>query len=318
MRKIAITLASILMMVGLVGCGSSDKGKEAETASEEVQIASADIMPSLNEKGEFPVLDFPSKNPPTGLQLLVLEKGNGRTVQASDLIVANYVGQVWSKDKPFDSSFERKMASSFELFKVVPGWQKGLAGLKEGAKVILSIPPEMGYGENGAPSAGIGGKDTIAFYIEIVAAYGNDQAGDPDAKLKVDMDKLPVDIDGELGKAVTLKVKDGVEPPAELTTTVIAEGSGKPVGGEGSRVYASYVLSLWDNSKQEATYAGIGPREVPITKGSPFASLEGIPVGSRVLVTAPATEGNDSGNPVTAPAYALVIDILGIQLPPEK
>ncbi|MDO5025636.1 MAG: FKBP-type peptidyl-prolyl cis-trans isomerase [Trueperella sp.] len=320
MRKVAIALAAVLMLVGVVGCSSSDDKKETDATATEVQIASADIMPSLNEDGEFPVLEFPSSKPPAGLQLLVLEKGKGRTVESTDLIVANYVGQVWGNADPFDSSFERKMSTSFELFKVIPGWQKGLAGLQEGAKVILSIPPEMGYGDQGAPSAGIGGADTIAFYVEVVAAYGNDQAGDPDAAMQVELDSLPVAVTGELGKPVTIKVKDSAEPPAELTTTVIARGSGAPVGGEDSRVYISYAMTLWDNSQKEETYAGNGPQEVPIVEGSPFVALSGIPVGSRVLITAPANggDGSDSKNPVTTPAYAIMVDILGIQLPPEK
>lgn len=106
--------------------------------------------------------------------------------------------------------------------------------------MILSIPSEMGYGpQGGNAQAGIGKDDTIAFYVEILAAYGVNQAGDPNAKVETDVASLPVEITGELGKPITVKVKDGVASPTEVSTTVIARGSGPEIGGEGSNFTSS-------------------------------------------------------------------------------
>ena len=51
-----------------------------------------------------------------------------------------------------------------------PGGIKGLVGQKVGSQVLLVIPPADGYGEAGAPNAGIGATDTLVFVIDLLAA----------------------------------------------------------------------------------------------------------------------------------------------------
>jgi peptidylprolyl isomerase len=52
---------------------------------------------------------------------------------------------------------------------VLPGWDNGLGGLPVGSRVLLVIPPALGYGQAGhAPY--IGSNDTLVFVIDIVAA----------------------------------------------------------------------------------------------------------------------------------------------------
>ena len=36
--------------------------------------------------------------------------------------------------------------------------------------MLLSIPPDLGYGEGGNPDAGIKGTDTLYFVVDILAA----------------------------------------------------------------------------------------------------------------------------------------------------
>jgi len=51
---------------------------------------------------------------------------------------------------------------------VIGGWDDGLVGKAIGSRVLLSIPPEHGYGPRGVPQAGIGGQDTLVFVVDIV------------------------------------------------------------------------------------------------------------------------------------------------------
>ncbi len=51
---------------------------------------------------------------------------------------------------------------------VIGGWDKGLVGQNVGSRVLLSIPPEHGYGQRGVPQAGIAGTDTLVFVVDIV------------------------------------------------------------------------------------------------------------------------------------------------------
>ena len=51
---------------------------------------------------------------------------------------------------------------------VIRGWDEGLIGIREGSRVVLSIPSELGYGDAGVPQAGIGGGDTLVFVTDVV------------------------------------------------------------------------------------------------------------------------------------------------------
>ncbi|QJC21670.1 FKBP-type peptidyl-prolyl cis-trans isomerase [Arcanobacterium buesumense] len=308
MKRSIVAATAALMMV-LTGCSSTDSPENA-AASADAEMQPGTEMPTVKVDGANTRLIFPKSNAPAGLQKTVLDEGEGRVIEQTDFVVANYVGQVWGNEKPFDSSFSRGKSTGFSLLQVIPGWTQGLTGLKPGAKVILSIPAEMGYGPSGGnQQAGIGEKDTIAFYVEITDVYGTDQAGDPQASMEADLATLPVNITGELGQPVGINVKEGTPNPTEVSTTVIARGNGPEVGGEGSNFYVQYSMATIDNSKTETTYGQTGPFRSTIGRGSIFDGLEGIPVGSRVLIMAPAQGQAHSDD---EPGIAVVVDIIGI------
>ena len=51
---------------------------------------------------------------------------------------------------------------------VIGGWDRGLVGQRVGSRVLLSIPPDLGYGQRGVPQAGIKGGDTLVFVVDII------------------------------------------------------------------------------------------------------------------------------------------------------
>jgi len=119
--------------------------------------------------GDKPELTFPGSAAPEGLQVQVLEQGSGDTVQAGDTIVVNYLGQTWG-GHVFDNSYDRGDTISFPIGMgvVIGGWDDGLVGQQIGSRVMLSIPPEHGYGPRGVPQAGIKGTDTLVFVVDVV------------------------------------------------------------------------------------------------------------------------------------------------------
>lgn len=119
--------------------------------------------------GDKPTITFPGTPAPDGLQVQVLEAGDGAVVEAGDTIVVNYFGQVWD-GSVFDTSYDRGQTISFPIGMgmVIGGWDDGLVGQTIGSRVLLSIPPEHGYGERGVPQAGIKGGDTLVFVVDVV------------------------------------------------------------------------------------------------------------------------------------------------------
>ncbi len=129
----------------------------------------ADLPVASGAFGENPSLTFPQERPPEDLAVQVLSQGEGNLVSAGDEIEVNYHGQTWGGGV-FDSSFARGAPVSFPIGvgAVIAGWDDGLVGKAVGSRVLLSIPPHLGYGDRGMPQAGIRGTDTLVFVVDIL------------------------------------------------------------------------------------------------------------------------------------------------------
>lgn len=104
----------------------------------------------------------------SGLQYLLIEQGDGKKPQPGQEVKVNYHG-VLMDGTTFDSSFSRGEPIAFPIGQrqVIPGWDEGIALLNEGGKAILVIPPDLGYGQRGAPPV-IPPDAYLAFYVELV------------------------------------------------------------------------------------------------------------------------------------------------------
>ena len=131
----------------------------------------ASRMPKLViEKGDPVGFDFsglPKPKPSDDLKRTILEKGDGETVTQDMTVTADYLGQVYNGKKPFDESFSKQPAE-FALSQVVEGWTIGLSGVKVGSRVLLAIPPDLGYGAQEQPN--IPANSTLYFVVDIVSA----------------------------------------------------------------------------------------------------------------------------------------------------
>jgi peptidylprolyl isomerase len=125
----------------------------------------------VGDFGQLPEIKFKDATAPGDLEVFVLSAGNGDEVQAGQSIDVNYHGVIYG-GKVFDSSFERGSSIAFPIGvgAVIKGWDQTLVGQKAGSRVLISIPPEYGYGERGVPQAGIGGSDTLVFVVDILGA----------------------------------------------------------------------------------------------------------------------------------------------------
>ncbi len=83
----------------------------------------------------------------------VLVRGHGRPVRSGDTVVVQDTGVVWRTGKVFDSSWGRGFPESFVLGsgQVIPSWEAGLGGLPVGSRMLLVLPPSLGYGQVGNP-----------------------------------------------------------------------------------------------------------------------------------------------------------------------
>ncbi|HEX4816132.1 MAG TPA: FKBP-type peptidyl-prolyl cis-trans isomerase [Nonomuraea sp.] len=138
-------------------------GKETGQSIEGVKVDNpgGEKAPTLTTKT--------SAKPSKKLVVKTVIEGTGPKVQASQTLTVHYTGKIWGTDKQFDSSWERGQPAEFALGQVIQGWQQGLAGVPVGSRVVMSIPPDLGYG--GEEQQGIPANSTLVFVVDVLAAY---------------------------------------------------------------------------------------------------------------------------------------------------
>ncbi|HET7537065.1 MAG TPA: FKBP-type peptidyl-prolyl cis-trans isomerase [Candidatus Didemnitutus sp.] len=103
------------------------------------------------------------------LQVEKLVAGSGAAPKKGRPVTVHYTGWLTSGEK-FDSSVDRDEPFTFILGagQVIGGWDLGVATMRIGDKVKLTIPPHLGYGEHGYPGA-IPPNATLVFEVELLA-----------------------------------------------------------------------------------------------------------------------------------------------------
>lgn len=105
---------------------------------------------------------------PSGLKYVIHEEGTGKEAVPGRGVVVQYIGLLVDNGEVFDQSFERGRGIPFALGtgRVIPGWDEGIALMKEGGQATLFIPSDLGYGEQGSPPVIPGGAE-LMFYVEL-------------------------------------------------------------------------------------------------------------------------------------------------------
>jgi FKBP-type peptidyl-prolyl cis-trans isomerase FkpA len=103
------------------------------------------------------------------MQAEKMTAGGGASPKRGDTVTVHYTG--WLTDgAKFDSSVDRHEPFAFVLGtgQVIQGWDEGVATMRVGDKVRLTIPPEFAYGVAGYPSA-IPPNATLVFEVELLS-----------------------------------------------------------------------------------------------------------------------------------------------------
>lgn len=153
--KIALAALTVLSLavLSLAACGQ--KPKLPDQSAE----AKAYLETTAREEG-VRVL-------PSGLQYKVVHSGpeGGLKPQLGDEVKVHYEGKLID-GQVFDSSYERGVPAAMPLDGLIKGWQEALPMMRPGDEWVLYVPPELGYGADGAGRIPPGA--ALIFRIELI------------------------------------------------------------------------------------------------------------------------------------------------------
>jgi peptidylprolyl isomerase len=111
----------------------------------------------------------PITTTPSGLKYIDLVVGTGPLVKTGDHVSVEYVGKLIDGTK-FDASADHGGPFDYVqgVTSLIPGWTEGTSTMKVGGERKLIIPPELGYGQQGAGDV-IPPNATLIFDIKLVA-----------------------------------------------------------------------------------------------------------------------------------------------------
>jgi len=177
--KIVVAAAAAL---SLAACGQAPKTETAAPPAGPA-VPSTNAAPATQSKGrectaedikttgkfgEKPQITIPDDcDPPKKLITKDLSEGTGDGAKAGQKLKMNYLLVTWSDKKVLDNSYDRGETFDLNLGagEVIPGWDQGLAGIKQGGRRLLMIPPDLAYGEGGR---GIKPNETLVFVTDAV------------------------------------------------------------------------------------------------------------------------------------------------------
>jgi FKBP-type peptidyl-prolyl cis-trans isomerase len=134
------------LALALVACGPRSKAAQDN-------LSAANVFMAANAKAPGVV------TLPDGLQYKVVTSGpaGGVSPKAEDEVKVHYEGRLLGPaGKPlegqvFDSSFQRGEPADFpQLGGLIPAWVEALQKMHPGDEWLLFVPPQLGYGEEGA------------------------------------------------------------------------------------------------------------------------------------------------------------------------
>ncbi len=163
-----ILAACAALAVVVAGCGS-DSSTSTSGSTQSSEEASGAQSGAEAAKRTRPKVEVPKGPAPTKLVEKELIEGSGPEAKSGDEVTVQYAGVLYKTGKEFDASWNRGEPFSFTLGggEVIPGWDKGVEGMKVGGRRMLIIPPELAYGSQGVGP--IPPESTLVFVIDLLS-----------------------------------------------------------------------------------------------------------------------------------------------------
>lgn len=158
----------VLTMFALAGAlmlSACSKNPDEETYT----LSADDNAKFLEDNGKRPDVH----TTPSGLQYRIINSGHGKQVSSpGDIVTVTYKG--WTIDKHVFDRTQHGQTASFPAGGLIPGWVEALKLMRAGDQWQLVIPPDLGYGAEGA-GADIPPNQVLVFNMQLISVHKPNQ-----------------------------------------------------------------------------------------------------------------------------------------------
>lgn len=322
LRKLALMVLPILVLASCTAADPEIAGPKGygelsvglPLACEEFETGSA--VNQIEVSGEFgssPEVSFPTPLSGTGVQTQVVIEGDGGMIVGGQRISLHFQGFNAATGAEIQGSeFGSDAFISQDLIEgATPNFCKALTGVNVGSRVAILLDAESAHSSQGIPSLGIEAEAGVIFIFDVVNAFlprANGQARAPE-------NGMPTVITAPSGQpGIQIPVSDA---PTEFKRTILIEGGGEPIV-IGDTAVLHYSGWTWGGEQFDSSWSSGSPATFPITNDGLIEGfvlgLEGVTVGSQVVVVIPPELGYGDRAQGAIPAGStliFVIDVLG-------
>ncbi|TNM70190.1 FKBP-type peptidyl-prolyl cis-trans isomerase [Streptomyces sp. NP160] len=327
-------VAAVLALAGCSGGSGDDDGAAAPSTGASSGASSAAATADLTQvsvtppaagatgKDAVPTVTVPAGFSTGTTTSRVLAEGNGDAAAEGEVLSVEFVGVNGRDGKAFGSSTWTGQPTQFVLGPgVIPGFTTALEGVKAGTQLLVAVAPADGYGpQGGLQQAGIGATDTLVYLIDVKGVAPGWATGTP-----VDPSTFPaglpqVTVDQQT-HVPAITVDTQAAPPTSLVKQVLVTGGGEPVQ-KGQNLTMQYTGVTWSTGKEfDSSWSRGTPFDFTLGDGKVIAGwdqgLEGVPVGSQVMLVIPPDLGYGDQSPSedipAGSTLVFVVDVLAAQ-----
>lgn len=168
-------ICAVTISIGLIagGCGGSS-GASSSTSSTVAALARTTTAPVV--RGVKPTVVVPPGPPPDHLVVEDLRKGEGPPVRLGHKLTVQFVGLRWNGE-PFQSSWDGGKVAPFTFRlrnkprEVMPGWEHGIPGMREGGRRELIVPPQLVYRRDQHRAERFAHPETYVYVVEVLKVH---------------------------------------------------------------------------------------------------------------------------------------------------
>lgn len=306
-----MSLAAGLVVLGIGAAPAAAQPGATKSTAKSTAAQAAHGRPFVaGPFGYEPVLEIPSAVTPTAtLDVRTVRRGHGPAAQRGEVLFAHYLLKVWRNNKLIEHSYGEPAPFDVPLGvgKLIKGWDQGLLGVRAGSRVVLTVPPDWGYGPRGGiPEVGILKDDTLVFVVDVYGTYPAAASASGTPGRAYDTTRLPA-VERVDGRQPAITVPP-VAPPRWPESRTLVAGRGARVLPGQTAIVQFTTVNWADGAVTGSSWSKAKPAAFTLRPGKTgnglIAGLAGVRVGSRVLLVLPPEPGQTG-------TLVHVIDVLG-------